>query len=496
MAIEKLKSTPSYHTYKAKSKPKPTTRPNFTNKQTAELSNGMRAYNSILIRRNPILFNKKKISKLKNQVAKDFFNELNANSPQKCALLLNNEDFARYCDYEYGIFTDKYKSKKRQKVDIFKKSLDNVDEKELKNILAALSKRLKSLYGAYIINAIILYSNNKEAFEYLINSPVDNRKALLPRYSRDLCEQVLGKLPPDVVQTISYNTLKVIEKGIKSNFDFSPYTKDSDRFLNSQEDIEETREYLSNCVCEGDFRAYRGEKSSWIFETIKIDKDMQEEIRLLVNSNPNSKRDIIFPNNKRYSDTAKESIYSYITDNKSDLTLADAMLVCKYADKDFIEKLAINTGLSTEYIEKNEQKRTVLDNFNNGYYVGLNNADELFVKESTLIKELAKKESCVIIGRCADFILKDNKNVIKIFISNSMNSKIKRATKYYGMNKENAEKEITKINKLRENHYKYYTENNWKDPSNYDICINSDSIGIENSVDIICNYTKQKDSGY
>ena len=77
-----------------------------------------------------------------------------------------------------------------------------------------------------------------------------------------------------------------------------------------------------------------------------------------------------------------------------------------------------------------------------------------------------------------------------------MNSKIKRATKYYGMNKENAEKEITKINKLRENHYKYYTENNWKDPSNYDICINSDSIGIENSVDIICNYTKQKDSGY
>lgn len=176
--------------------------------------------------------------------------------------------------------------------------------------------------------------------------------------------------------------------------------------------------------------------------------------------------------------------------------LVSEKLGIKLYDKDFIEKLAENTGLSTEYIEKNEQKRTVLDNFNNGYYVGLNNADELFVKESTLIKELAKKESCVIIGRCADFILKDNKNVIKIFISNSMNSKIKRATKYYGMNKENAEKEITKINKLRENHYKYYTENNWKDPSNYDICINSDSIGIENSVNIICNYTIQKDSGY
>ena len=176
--------------------------------------------------------------------------------------------------------------------------------------------------------------------------------------------------------------------------------------------------------------------------------------------------------------------------------LVSEKLGIKLYDKDFIEKLAENTGLSTEYIENNEQKRTMLDNFNNGYYVGLNNADELFLKESTLIKELSRKESCVIIGRCADFILKDNKNVVKIFISNSMNSKIKRATKYYGMKKENAEKEITKINKLREKHYKYYTENNWKDPSNYDICINSDSIGIENAVNIICNFAKQKHIQY
>ena len=149
--------------------------------------------------------------------------------------------------------------------------------------------------------------------------------------------------------------------------------------------------------------------------------------------------------------------------------------------------MADETGLSAEYIKENEQKRNVLDVFNNGYYSGLSNADELFIKESEFIQDVASKESCIIVGRCADFILKDHKNVLKIFISSSMEDKIKRATEFYHMDKENAEKEINRINKLRENHYEYYTEKEWKNPSNYDICINSDSVGIDNSVDLICN---------
>ena len=158
----------------------------------------------------------------------------------------------------------------------------------------------------------------------------------------------------------------------------------------------------------------------------------------------------------------------------------------KLYDKEFIEKIADETGLSAEYIENNEQKRDILDSFNNGYYSGLNNADELFIKESEMIKNVAQNESCVIVGRCADSILKDNENILKIFINNSMPNKIKRATEFYGMNKEKAEKEINRINKLRANHYKYYTEKDWRDPSNYDICINSDAIGIDNAVNLIC----------
>ncbi len=165
----------------------------------------------------------------------------------------------------------------------------------------------------------------------------------------------------------------------------------------------------------------------------------------------------------------------------------------KLYDKEFVEKLAEDTGLSAEYIENNEQKRSPLEILNNGYYSGLNNSDELFIKESELIKEVTNRESCVIIGRCADFILKDNDNVVKVFVSSNMNDKIQRTTEFYGIEKNKAEKEINRINKLRASHYKYYTEREWKDMSNYDICINSDKIGIENAANLICKLAEEKE---
>ena len=163
----------------------------------------------------------------------------------------------------------------------------------------------------------------------------------------------------------------------------------------------------------------------------------------------------------------------------------------KLYDKEFITKVAEETGLSEEYIEDNEQKRDALEILNNGYYSGLNNSDELFIKESELIKEIADKESCVIVGRCADFILADHKNVIKVFIYSDMKDKIKRATEFYGLNKEKAEKEIKRIDKLRANHYKYYTEKEWSNHSNYDVCINSDTLGVEKTADLICEIVKE-----
>ena len=88
----------------------------------------------------------------------------------------------------------------------------------------------------------------------------------------------------------------------------------------------------------------------------------------------------------------------------------------KLYDKEFIIEVAEKTGLSEQYIKENEQKRNSLDILNNGYYSDLSNSDELFVKESQLIKEVSDREPCIIVGRCADQILKDNKNVLKVFI--------------------------------------------------------------------------------
>ena len=164
----------------------------------------------------------------------------------------------------------------------------------------------------------------------------------------------------------------------------------------------------------------------------------------------------------------------------------------KLYDKEFVAKLAEETGLSLEYIENNEQKRGALETLNNGYYSGLSNSDELFIKESELIKKVASENSCVIVGRCADFILKENKNVFKVFVYSNMENKIKRTTNIYGLDKNKAEKEINRINKLRANHYKYYTEKDWNNPENYDICINSDSLGVEKVADLICEMIKEK----
>ncbi|MFG6319617.1 MAG: MATE family efflux transporter [Clostridia bacterium] len=172
--------------------------------------------------------------------------------------------------------------------------------------------------------------------------------------------------------------------------------------------------------------------------------------------------------------------------------IADKLGIKLY-DKDFIIKLAEETGLSEEYIEKNEQKRDTLAALNNGYYNGLDNSDELFVKEAELIKEVADKESCVIIGRCADFILKDKENVIKVFIYGTMENRIKRATEIYGFNKDKAQKEIKRIDKLRANHYKFYTNREWDDYSNYDLTINSDYLGVEKSAELICEVVKEKE---
>ena len=163
----------------------------------------------------------------------------------------------------------------------------------------------------------------------------------------------------------------------------------------------------------------------------------------------------------------------------------------KFYDKDIIVKLAEQTGLSEEYIENNEQKRNAISNFHKSY-TGADNADELFIKETQIIEEIADKESCVIIGRCADYILENRENLVKVFVYSGMEDKIKRAVTYYGLDKGKAEKEIRRSDKERAIHYRHYTNRDWSNKSNYDICINSDFLGVERTAELVCTMIKER----
>ena len=171
--------------------------------------------------------------------------------------------------------------------------------------------------------------------------------------------------------------------------------------------------------------------------------------------------------------------------------LADQLGVPCY-DKELILALAKKTGLSAEYIERTEEKRGALSDLHAGYYAGPNQEDDLFIQEAQIIEELAGQGPCVIIGRCADYILEGKEHLLKIFIYSTMANKVKRATTYYGLSPERAEKEIKRIDRRRAIHYEHYTNRNWADRSHYDIYVNSDFLGVEKTADLLCALITEK----
>lgn len=163
--------------------------------------------------------------------------------------------------------------------------------------------------------------------------------------------------------------------------------------------------------------------------------------------------------------------------------LADYLNIPCY-DKEIIIETAKKSGLSDEYVKQFEQTKK-------DFSIYYNNDDNIFLNESKVIKNMANC-SCVIIGRCADFILKDKENIYKIFLYSDMDNKINRVVNYYGTNKSDARKEINLINKNRAKHYEYYTGQKWNDINNYDLAINVDKLGVVKTADAIKNILNNK----
>lgn len=114
--------------------------------------------------------------------------------------------------------------------------------------------------------------------------------------------------------------------------------------------------------------------------------------------------------------------------------------------------------------------------------------DNLFNYQAKVIKELADKESCVIIGRCADYVLKDYENVVSVFVHADKEFCLARAMERHSMSEKDMQKFIEKTDKYRGDYYKYYTGHNWADARNYDLCLDSGKLGFEKCVEEIRAY--------
>lgn len=158
-------------------------------------------------------------------------------------------------------------------------------------------------------------------------------------------------------------------------------------------------------------------------------------------------------------------------------------------DKELIEKTADESGFAKEYIKERGEYAESGSWFSNALAArdqyGRTNQDQLFTVQSRIITELAEKESCVIIGRCADYILQDKADLLKVFIYSDMKFRAERIVRLYGEKEDSPEKRLRDKDKRRAAYYSIYTDLKWGDMRNYDITLNSARVGIERCAEII-----------
>lgn len=159
-----------------------------------------------------------------------------------------------------------------------------------------------------------------------------------------------------------------------------------------------------------------------------------------------------------------------------------------FYDNQLLEVAAKESGINKEFFEENDEKPVssllyILSNTYSDDNLPFNH--KLFLAQFEAVKNLAAEGSCVIVGRCADYALKDNPNCLNVFIHASMESRIKRSTEIYSIPLKRAEEYIIKIDKQRSSYYNFYTCRKWGRVENYDLSVDSSVFGIEKSVDLI-----------
>ena len=172
----------------------------------------------------------------------------------------------------------------------------------------------------------------------------------------------------------------------------------------------------------------------------------------------------------------------------------------KFYDKQIISLAAQKSGLSDEFIANNEQRvrSGLMQNlaasaaYSSGFFSGqyLPLSESIFISQAQVIRDVAARESAVIVGRCADYVLAGRENTINVFIHAPAEERVKRIMALYHLDEAAAIKAITTSDKERGNHYFRYTDRKWGKAQNYDLCINSALMGIDKTVELLVRFAE------
>ena len=166
-----------------------------------------------------------------------------------------------------------------------------------------------------------------------------------------------------------------------------------------------------------------------------------------------------------------------------------------FYDKEIIDLAAKESGLAVDFIRGQEQQLTqsllfsIVTNFTSNSSAFnpnmLSLSDQVYLAEAKAIRELADKGPCVMVGRCADWVLEKDYDVLRVFVCGPIEDRCRRAVEEYGDKQENIQKAVQSIDKQRARYCQHYCDKAWEDAENYDLCLNSGTISLENCVTII-----------
>lgn len=176
-----------------------------------------------------------------------------------------------------------------------------------------------------------------------------------------------------------------------------------------------------------------------------------------------------------------------------------------FYDKELLSEAAKQSGICEEIFEEHDEKptRSLLFSLVTGmqhhvgtgsFYMDMPLNHRIFLAQFDAIRNLAEEGSCVIVGRCADYVLRENPDAVSIFVKADMPSKVDRAVKYYHLERDKAEDRIRKADKQRASYYNYYATATWGDVDNYDLVVDTGVLGVEGAVELISKFIELRNA--